>query len=324
MKNAVAISIIIPVYNSADFLLQCLDSAVHQTLQSIEILAINDGSTDDSLAILNRYAGQYPNLRVFSQANQGVGATRNSGLQKAQGEYILFLDSDDWIEPNACEILYRQAKENDCDIFCFEFTEVWENKTGKSWQFDKIPCLMNPAEVVAKMLKSQISGHCANKIYRASVLKTNKIEFEKQVIYEELLFNFLALNVSKKTGGVRQYLYNYRQRNASQSKNTNNPQQLDLMRQTQKALAFVREKSDWKIEERLIKRYFSFIYIHILFLAFKSTKPETEKLFLAALAENRNDFSIFTLSPAYFFFYILYKINYRLAKKLFLFLQKCR
>jgi glycosyltransferase involved in cell wall biosynthesis len=319
-----ALSIIIPVYNAEKFLRKCLDSVLHQSSPSIEIIAVNDGSTDKSLEILEHYAVNYSNIRIFSQPNKGVSAARNFALQQAEREYILFLDADDWLEEDTCKILFNEAKKEDCDIFCFEFTECWEQKRRQSHQFGDRIYLMQPKEVVEKMLKSEISGHCCNKMYRREILQNNHIQFEEGAIYEELLFNLSALRVSQKIVGAQHYLYFYRQQEASQTKNINSLKQLDLLRQTEQSLAFVRKQPDWAIPEQLIKRYFSFIYIQILFLAFKSSEQKAEQVFLTALKENRQDFSIRTLSPLYLFFYFLYKIKFSLARKLFLFLQRCR
>ena len=103
------VSIIIPVYNVEPFLARCLDSVVGQTLRGIEIICVDDGSPDRSIDILNRYAAQDDRIRVISQENRGLGGARNRGFDAATGEFILFVDSDDWIDPAYCERLYEAA-----------------------------------------------------------------------------------------------------------------------------------------------------------------------------------------------------------------------
>ena len=103
------VSIIIPVYNVEPFLARCLDSVVGQTLRGIEIICVDDGSPDRSIDILNRYAAQDDRIRVISQENRGLGGARNRGFDAATGEFILFVDSDDWIDPVYCERLYEAA-----------------------------------------------------------------------------------------------------------------------------------------------------------------------------------------------------------------------
>ena len=103
------VSVIIPVYNVEPFLARCLDSVVGQTLRGIEIICVDDGSPDRSIDILNRYAAQDDRIRVISQENRGLGGARNRGFDAATGEFILFVDSDDWIDPAYCERLYEAA-----------------------------------------------------------------------------------------------------------------------------------------------------------------------------------------------------------------------
>lgn len=96
------ISIIVPVYNVSKFLPQCLDSLIKQSYQNIEIIAVNDGSTDNSLEILNRYAQTFSQIRIISQANAGLSAARNTGIATSKGEYLCFVDSDDWMDTDTC------------------------------------------------------------------------------------------------------------------------------------------------------------------------------------------------------------------------------
>ena len=124
------ISIIIPVYNAEQYLEDCLLSISQQTFGDFEILAVNDGSTDRSLEILKKYQEKEPRLKVFSQENKGVSAARNLGVEYAKGEYIIFLDSDDYIENNMIESLLKVAIENQSDIvlcgFYADFVDVNE------------------------------------------------------------------------------------------------------------------------------------------------------------------------------------------------------
>lgn len=113
------ISIIIPVYNVAEYLPKCLDSCIHQTLYDIEIICVNDGSTDNSLEILQGYARHDNRLRIIDQPNSGVSAARNAGMAAAQGDWILFLDADDYFSYNACERIWNESLEAPNDIIVF-------------------------------------------------------------------------------------------------------------------------------------------------------------------------------------------------------------
>ena len=113
------VSIIIPIYNHEKYLRECLDSVVNQTMNDIEIICINDGSTDGSLDILKEYAAQDDRIKVIDKENTGVGPSRNVGLECVSGEYVMFLDSDDILRNNACEVAYEKIKESNSDILSF-------------------------------------------------------------------------------------------------------------------------------------------------------------------------------------------------------------
>lgn len=126
-NNKPIISIIVPVYNVEKYLRQCLDSLVSQTMKDIEIICINDGSVDNSLKILNEYEEKDKRICIVNKKNSGVSDTRNSGLKIISGEYIMFVDSDDWVDTRICEILYKSATEENADCVMCSYTKEFEN-----------------------------------------------------------------------------------------------------------------------------------------------------------------------------------------------------
>ena len=128
MSDTPKVSVIIPVYNVEDYLRPCLDSITGQTLRDIEILCVNDGSTDGSLAILQEYAARDSRMRVQSQANTGQGTARNRAIEQAKGEYVYFMDSDDILEREALEKLWQQCCDEDLDALFFSGQTFYENK----------------------------------------------------------------------------------------------------------------------------------------------------------------------------------------------------
>src|SRR5574344_1801991 len=116
MSDEILVSLIIPVYNTGEYLVECLDSCIRQTLSNIEIICVDDGSTDDSLKILNEYAKKDNRVRVFAQKNSGQSVARNKGMKLAEGKYIAFLDSDDSLNRCMLENLYNQANADNADI----------------------------------------------------------------------------------------------------------------------------------------------------------------------------------------------------------------
>ena len=123
------ISLIIPVYNVAKYLGRCLDSIVNQTYRNIEIICVNDGSTDDSLDILNSYALKDERVKIINRENNGVSSSRNVALDVAKGEWIMFVDSDDWIDLNVCEAAMKIALEDSADVVMWAYVREFKNKS---------------------------------------------------------------------------------------------------------------------------------------------------------------------------------------------------
>ena len=115
------ISVIVPVYNTAKFLHRCIDSLINQTYKKTEIVLVDDGSKDDSLQICNEYASKHTNIVVFHKENAGQGLARNDGIKLSHGDYICFLDSDDYYEPDTCELLVKTMTENDADLCSYGY-----------------------------------------------------------------------------------------------------------------------------------------------------------------------------------------------------------
>ena len=132
------ISIIIPVYNSALYLERCVDSILNQTYRDLEVILVDDGSTDGSGDICDRYAFVDSRVKIIHTENRGVSVARNTGMSMAHGEYLSFIDSDDWIDPRFCELLYNALEEKGCDMAMCHFSKVWNNEFSTSKSSDKM------------------------------------------------------------------------------------------------------------------------------------------------------------------------------------------
>ncbi len=121
--NRPLISIVVPVYNVEKYLAHCLDSLVNQTMREIEIVCVNDGSKDRSLEILQEYVLREKRIKVLDQQNTGVSVARNNALKHVTGEYYMFVDSDDWLDLETCEVAYNYAKQNGADCLMFSYTK---------------------------------------------------------------------------------------------------------------------------------------------------------------------------------------------------------
>lgn len=123
----IKVSVLIPAYQAQKYLSRCIESILNQTLKEIEIIIINDGSTDQTQQIMNYYQASYSFIKTDSQSNQGIVRTKEAALKKASGEYVLFMDDDDWLAPSALEKLYEHAKKEDADLVYYNFYEVIGN-----------------------------------------------------------------------------------------------------------------------------------------------------------------------------------------------------
>ncbi len=152
----IKVSVIIPVYNTAEYLPKCLNSVTHQTYQNLEIIAINDGSTDNSKAILENYTQKNPRLKIITQKNQGLSAARNAGLKIASGDFVTFVDSDDLIESKMIEKMLDALKKSNADVAVCSFKEVFPNKTTKNFNHHHYPQKVFSTESALKaMLKEE-------------------------------------------------------------------------------------------------------------------------------------------------------------------------
>jgi len=202
------VSVIIPVYNAEQYIEKCLDTVCEQTMSSneYEIVAIDDGSTDKSIDILQEYAGKYDNLNVICQSNRGAAAARNAGLDRASGEYISFVDSDDWVERNMLEVLYETASENNADMVFFNLYKNEDEKMKPYLRTGVYDEELIKKEIYPRLISTMDSSHCGNtlrgatwcKFFRRSVLEINHIRYNEMLIYnEDLLFSIEATIKSK-------------------------------------------------------------------------------------------------------------------------------
>ena len=209
------ISVIIPVYNSEKYLRKCLDSVINQTLKDLEIICVNDGSTDQSLEILNEYINVDNRITVINQDNLGAGAARNKGLEVAKGEYIHFLDADDWLEPNAYELVYHYVKKSDTIIdICMFLYKKYDNETGAINYVDlfyilgkekiKITCFEENSKFF--IYTSVVPW---NKLYKRSFIQ-DRFTFDEIICANDRTFYFKTLLNSRKIMLIKEYLINYR------------------------------------------------------------------------------------------------------------------
>lgn len=192
----IKISIIVPIYNVETYLRKCLDSLVNQTLADIEIICIDDGSTDNSSAILQEYAIYDNRVKIITQNNFGVSNARNKGLRLAKGEYIGFCDPDDWVEADFYEKLYNYAIQYNADIAATNIIKVRKNKKQKFFTFKNTTICEDYKEKL-KTCDIPDYSYIWNKIYKTRPIKESNLLFEEGKVYEDIRFSvqvFALLN----------------------------------------------------------------------------------------------------------------------------------
>lgn len=210
------ISVIIPVYNVEKFLRECLDSIVNQVFQDIEIICVDDQSTDNSLEILQEYARKDKRIIILqNERNHGLAYTRNVGLKKATGDYILFVDSDDYIEKNLLEIVAKKA--DGFDIVCFDYRKQDELYAGMDGHSYVVPDgeYYEKDFFIEAVNSNSIIYSAWSKLYSREFLDVNNIRFTDNLFYEDILFCFQCLTKAKKVYSIGKKLYIYRIRSES-------------------------------------------------------------------------------------------------------------
>ena len=212
MEKTALISVIIPIYNCEKVLKRCVESVINQTYKNIEIILVDDGSQDNSLKICKEYEANNKNVLVISQKNSGPSSARNLGLKNANGEYIGFVDSDDYIDSEMFQKLYVSCTTNAADIsICNYIKEYDENKLIHNEKIENCTCSGKKA-CLDFLLKSQVNWGIWNKLYKASLIKEKNILFDQKLrIGEDGLFNFNIIdnNSDIKISYLCEELYHY-------------------------------------------------------------------------------------------------------------------
>lgn len=206
------VSIIVPVYNAEQSLPRCLDSICAQTYQNLEIILVDDGSTDDSLTVCRKFAYRDARIHVLSQPNSGVSAARNNAIETATGKYIQFVDSDDWIDENMTFLLVQRAEREQADFIISHYCRVDGEKTTVHGFLETSAC-MNRLEFAQELIRNPASfyyGVMWNKLYRRDIIRRHRIYCYEQLSWcEDFLFNLTYILCTNRICAVRTPLYYY-------------------------------------------------------------------------------------------------------------------
>ena len=244
------ISVIVPVYNTEKYLNRCIDSILSQTFSDFELLLIDDGSTDGSGAISDEYEKIDSRVRVFHKANGGVSSARNMGIQASRGEFLLMLDSDDWLSLDAIEVLLRNQKEKNADCVIFGFNQTSGNIWAPSEEklYDSLDELK---KAFLYWLNTELLSSSVNKLYKKELVR--ELYSEDISFGEDLLFSLNYLEKCSRISFIKDPLYQHEVYNDSSLTHIFNLKRFEEIERIQKKiLDFALDKSDKKLYEKYL------------------------------------------------------------------------
>lgn len=290
------ISVIIPVFNTEKYLSKCLDTIILQTYKNLEIICVNDGSTDSSEQILKEYAQKDSRIIVLNQQNSGQSVARNKGLEIATGEFVSFIDSDDWVSLSLYQKFVNALKLVNSDIHIYMFNaDIFLKEQSLSdvklkhvfeleiWKIRAEKLLYSVADC-----SNPFDGNMSvcNKIYKKSYLDSLNLKFEKNLIFEDKVFHFESFLRTQKIYINNDALYHYRQHSASTMHTIKNNvfDIFEVIPLINKALI------DSNTYEKNKYAFFQFLMNHFVYLLFSSLPADSPKLYELA-KENLKNFA---------------------------------
>lgn len=261
------ISVIVPIYNAEKYLKKCLNSIIHQNFNDLEILCINDGSTDNSFKIIQNFSKKDNRIKIFNTPNNGQGSARNLGLKHATGEYVSFIDADDWIIDDAYEKLYYKSHKYDLDMLFFQMIN-YINSSGKLVESDlyNYDLLSNNFDIDIPFSSNDASEFLFNiavcpvsKLYKRKFLMENNILFPEGIIFEDNVFFYNAFLKANKISFINEHFY-FRRRHSESITQNISEKSFDIVPATNELLMLFK-KNNWYSEYKisLINHSFSMI-----------------------------------------------------------------
>lgn len=325
------VSLIIPVYNMEKYLEKCLDSVVKQNFKEFEAIVVNDGSTDSSQKIIDKYEKKYPKIiKAYEKKNGGLSDTRNYGIKKSNADYIMFLDSDDWIDENMVGDMYEKI-EKGFDLVCCDTLEYYDDVSRNR----TISCSLDSDILNVDEYKNIFINFypiACNKIYKKSLFIDNDLWYKKGVWFEDVEMLYRLLPYIKSIGVVKKPFYNYYQRKGGISKSFDD-RIANYIENMNGIIDFYKEKKIYnKYKEELEYSYVRYIYATMLGSAAKLANKRKDfgkykkllKLAIKNVKEKfpdykKNKYLKFGLKGKY-----LKRFNYTLGLMLFWFIPKAK
>lgn len=311
----ILITVVVPVYNVELYLSQCIESICNQTYRDLEIILVDDGSKDISGIICDEYAEKDERITVIHKENGGLSDARNAGIEVASGEYICFIDSDDFIDSQMLENLYLSCVQNEVQISICKRKFVYDNEEVKSIRKKYDTKIFSGVEGFKHFLLEDIDGFVVawNKLYKTSLF--NNIKYPKGVIHEDCFTTYKLLLASNKVAYIDYIGYFYRQRNGSIMNNGNFEKDSVMLDAYENILSFVKEN----YPEFSMAAEYRYVLTNLYVASKVSSVSEKEKLLLCKKnilkinIGNNNCFSMSKKIRTYFFilfpriYFIIYK-----------------
>lgn len=275
------ISIIIPMYNSENYIEKCLESLLAQTDSEYEILVIDDGSTDNSKSICTELQRKCDKIKLYSQNNSGVSNARNFGISKATGDYIMFVDSDDWVELDLLVSAEEYIQKYSPDVLIYGIKYMKGDKCSFNSSTDRIECFEynQVKEYIIELYRTGAIASSVNKIYKRTVLKN--IQFDEGLKYgEDLKFNMCVFQNVKSIVNMPQAFYCYNRHENSLSTNIDARQIKEMLSLYCESKMFFHnlDIDEQKKNELLERHYFGYLYpYHISLIAKQKSMSMKEK-----------------------------------------------
>lgn len=222
LRERIKISVIIPVYNAEKYLDKCLDSIENQTFREIEIICVNDGSKDSSLKILNEHAKRDKRIKIVNQVNRGVSAARNNGIRSAKGEYVTFVDADDYIESCTYKSCMKIIEQENPEVFVYKFRIKEKEEVPRDIDISKCNFYDH-----SSFMGAYLNSHPAvwDKIFKREFLLKDEIFFKEDISYaEDYVFTLMVFSKAKKIMDCQNRFYYYRTDNSASLVNTTKEQ----------------------------------------------------------------------------------------------------
>lgn len=272
------ISVIIPVYNVEKYLKQCLDSIVNQTYKNLEIIIVNDGTKDNSMKIVEEYLSD-SRVKVINKENGGISSARNRGIEEATGEYISFVDSDDFIDLNLYNTIIKEMSPRE-QIYIFNYNRY---KEKINYLESNVLNFKKMKKVPQNLLFRTINGECWNKIYKTSFIKENNLRFPEGMIYEDVFWEIDTLHFVKKVKLIDFAGYTYRCDREGSIVNTFRLEKEKITCQNliKKVDYFLKENIDILKEIQKYRLNLFKIYIQVIMsdeIEFKNIESELDKI----------------------------------------------